>query len=192
MSEAIVSDGTDNPPETREEDHAAIVADMQRRVTDREARTKAAEAALDLRRRDLQTSHPLDLGHVHLVLHTWPGYIDDKWNDRRCHRCGGPYDAGCLNVHLVLGQPSPSIDGALCGACVELGGQYGTALLWMRDALEGVDTALHECPDDRLPTMALLAENALGLIARANFEAEQKRFIASATADIQHLAGEAK
>jgi hypothetical protein len=194
MSEAIVSDGTDNQPETREErqrrhaleDHAAITASFEQQVAARFARTNAAQKALDDHRQHLHDTDPLDVDTLREVLHTWPPVVNGEWQDRLCSRCDGPYDGG-TQVHIVIGETSPAVDTAVCAPCVELTGSYGEALVEIRDALEGIDAAMSKAPDDRLHIIALLAENALSIISRANHEREQQRFIASALTDIEHL-----
>lgn len=123
-------------------------------------------------RRELDAAHPITPDSVLIVLHTW-----QKSFDGRCFRCGGPYD-GDVQVHLVLGETSPAFETALCGDCVESGlGDYGRALVRLRDALEDMDKALATVPDAQLHRLSAYAIKAVEMMTDAYWAAERDRFI---------------
>lgn len=140
--------------------------------TERLAAIRSEEQFVAAHRLELQATNPLNADDIRIALHTWRGDIRD------CRRCGGPYDADAIQVHLVIGEESPSIKTAVCSVCVTLTGEHGAALVALREAMEELDSAFSMAPDVRLRQIMMLARNCMELQFEAYRAAEQERFIA--------------
>jgi hypothetical protein len=139
--------------------------------TERLAAIRNEEQRVAAHRLKLQATNPLNADDIRIVLHTWRNDVRD------CRRCGGPYDDNAIQVHLVMGQETPSIKTAVCSVCVTLTGEHGAALVALREAMEELDSAFSLAPDDRLRSLMILARNCMDLQFEAYRAAEQERFV---------------